>query len=185
MRGSYTWSHYYGNFDQDNSTTANDANVFVGSSFIGDGAGRQLWDFRDGDMRGDRRHMVKLYGYYTLKWDAVVGAYAFAQSGQPWETWSYEPYIALTTNTSRHVAVRRAGRVAPHQPARAARSRSTRRISVSAGGRACRSTPICSTSSTARPATTRSPDVHTGAAFGVSRNFFDPRRFQIAARLRF
>ena len=25
VRGSYTWSHYYGNFDQDNSTTANDA----------------------------------------------------------------------------------------------------------------------------------------------------------------
>ena len=23
-----------------------------------------------------------------------------AQSGQPWETWSYEPYLALTTNTS-------------------------------------------------------------------------------------
>ena len=55
VRGSYTWSHYYGNFDQDNTTTANDANVFIGSSFIGDGAGRQLWDFNDGDLRGDRR----------------------------------------------------------------------------------------------------------------------------------
>ena len=55
MRGSYTWSHYYGNFDQDNSTAANDANVFIGSSFIGDGAGRQLWDIKDGDLRGDRR----------------------------------------------------------------------------------------------------------------------------------
>ena len=28
----------------------------------------------------------------------------------------------------------------------------------------------------------RQPGVHTGVAFGVSRNFFDPRRFQIAAR---
>ena len=66
VRGSYTWSHYYGNFDQDNSTTANDANIFVGSSFIADGAGRQLWDLRDGDLRGDRRHMFKLYGYHIV-----------------------------------------------------------------------------------------------------------------------
>ena len=44
--------------------------------------------------------MFKLYGYYMLPWDASVGAYAFAQSGQPWETWGYEPYIAFTTNTS-------------------------------------------------------------------------------------
>ncbi len=100
VRGSYTWSHYYGNFDQDNSTAANDANVFIGSSFIGDGAGRQLWDFKDGDLRGDRRHMFKLYGYYNLKWNATAGAFIVAQSGQPWETWSYEPYVALTTSTS-------------------------------------------------------------------------------------
>ena len=100
VRGSYTWSHYYGNFDQDNSTTANDANVFIGSSFIGDGAGRQLWDFKDGDLRGDRRHMLKLYGYYNLNWNATAGAFFVAQSGQPWEAWSYEPYVALTTSTS-------------------------------------------------------------------------------------
>jgi hypothetical protein len=100
IRGSYTWSHYFGNFDQDNSTTANDANVFVGSSFIGDGAGRQLWDFKDGDLRGDRRHMLKVYGFYNLNWNATAGAFMVAQSGQPWEAWSYEPYIALTTSTS-------------------------------------------------------------------------------------
>ncbi|MGH9311251.1 MAG: carboxypeptidase regulatory-like domain-containing protein, partial [Vicinamibacterales bacterium] len=34
VRGSYTWSHYYGNFDQDNTTSVNDANSFIGSSFI-------------------------------------------------------------------------------------------------------------------------------------------------------
>jgi hypothetical protein len=42
----------------------------------------------------------KLYGYYQLPWWASVGAYAIVQSGQPWERWSYEPYIALTTSTS-------------------------------------------------------------------------------------
>jgi hypothetical protein len=108
VRGSYTWSHYYGNFDQDNTTTGNDANIFIGSSFIADGAGRQLWDFRDGDLRGDRRHMFKLYGYHTVPWvdgvkglgAATAGVYFVAQSGQPWEQWSYEPYRALTTSTS-------------------------------------------------------------------------------------
>jgi hypothetical protein len=100
VHGSYTLSHYYGNFDQDNTTTTNDANVFIGSSFIGDGAGRQLWNFRDGNLRGDRRHLLKVYGYYLLDWNASAGAYAIYQSGQPWEMWSYEPYIALTTSTN-------------------------------------------------------------------------------------
>src|SRR5688500_20395197 len=46
VQGSYTWSHYYGNFDQDNSSfsNANDAAIFIGSSNIADGAGRQLWN---------------------------------------------------------------------------------------------------------------------------------------------
>jgi hypothetical protein len=100
VRGSYTYSHYYGNFDQDNTTSVNDANSFIGSSFIGDAAGRQLWNLRDGDLRGDRPHLLKLYGYRQLPWKASVGAYFVAQSGQPWETWSYEPYRSLTTSTS-------------------------------------------------------------------------------------
>jgi len=101
VRGSYTWSRYRGNFDQDNtSSTDNDANRFIGSSNIGDGAGRQLWNFKDGTLRGDRPHTLKLYGYYQLPWRATVGAFALAQSGQPWEKTSYEPYIALTTSTS-------------------------------------------------------------------------------------
>jgi hypothetical protein len=100
VRGSYTWSHYFGNFDQDNTTTANDANVFMGSSFVADGAGRQLWDFRDGRLRGDRPHQFKIYGYRTLPWDATAGVIILAQSGQPFEKWSFEPYRALTTSTS-------------------------------------------------------------------------------------
>jgi hypothetical protein len=60
LRGSYTNSKYWGNFDQDNSTTGNDANIFIGSSFIADGPGRQLWDLRDGRRRGDRPHQFKV-----------------------------------------------------------------------------------------------------------------------------
>ena len=44
--------------------------------------------------------MLKLYGYRMLPWNGQVGFFAFAQSGQPWEQWNYEPYISLTTSTS-------------------------------------------------------------------------------------
>ena len=100
VRGSYVWSHYYGNFDQDNSTTSNDANTFIGSSFIADGAGRQLWDFRTGDLRGDRRHQLKVYGYREVSAHSSVGAYAIFQSGQPWEAWDVEVYRDLTGSSS-------------------------------------------------------------------------------------
>jgi hypothetical protein len=184
VRGSYTWSHYYGNFDQDNSTTANDANVFVGSSFIGDGAGRQLWDFRDGDMRGDRRHVVKVYGYYSLKWDATVGAYAFAQSGQPWEIWSYEPYIALTTNTSdtsRFAEPAGSKQTNPHAQLDLKYVQNFRvgphlRFQIDAD---------LFNVFNGQTGYNINPNAHAGNAFGVARNFFDPRRFQIAARVRF
>lgn len=100
LRGSYTWSHYYGNFDQDGSSTINDANIFIGSSNIGDGAGRQLWDNKTGDLHGDRPNVFKVYGSYQFDWHASAGAYLIAESGTPWEAWNYELYKSLTTSTS-------------------------------------------------------------------------------------
>jgi len=105
VRGSYTWSHYYGNFDQDNTTVGNDAAIFIGSSNLADGVGRQVWDNKEGDLRGDRRHMMKVYGFYTLPWQATAGVYAIAQSGQPWEAWDCSVYgvaITSTCNTIRN-----------------------------------------------------------------------------------
>jgi hypothetical protein len=100
--GSYTWSHYYGNFDQDNSTFsfANDAATFIGSSNIGDGPGRQIWDMKYGDLRGDRRNVVKLNGTYMLPWNASLGAFALYQSGQPYQLESVLAYRNLTSSTS-------------------------------------------------------------------------------------
>ncbi|HKO58989.1 MAG TPA: hypothetical protein VJ276_24195, partial [Thermoanaerobaculia bacterium] len=37
---------------------------------------------------------------YALPWHASAGAFAFYQSGQPYELWSFLPYVALTTSTS-------------------------------------------------------------------------------------
>jgi carboxypeptidase family protein/TonB-dependent receptor-like protein len=101
LRGSYTWSHYYGNFDQDNTTgcpPCNDFLTFIGSSNIADGAGHQLWDNKYGNMHGDRRHLLKLYGTYFLPWNASTGAYAVYQSGQPWEPWDYTVYNKYPDN---------------------------------------------------------------------------------------
>jgi hypothetical protein len=100
LNASYVWSHYYGNFDQDNTTTTNDANVFIGSSFIADDAGRQLWNMREGNLRGDRRHLLKLYGFYEFNWEGRAGAYLVYQSGQPWEAWDSNVYRHLTSSIS-------------------------------------------------------------------------------------
>jgi hypothetical protein len=100
VQGSYVYSDYSGNFDQDNTTDVNDANPFIGSSWIADGAGRQLWDFKDGTLRGDKPHQFKLYGFYELSWNAGVGAYFIYQSGQPWEAWDSDVYRHLTTSTN-------------------------------------------------------------------------------------
>jgi hypothetical protein len=102
VNGAYTWSHYYGNFDQDNTSfnTANDTSIFIGSSNIADGPGRQLWNFKYGDLRGDRRHLFKLRGVYQLPWRGSVGAFGVYQSGQPYQLESNLPYRSLGGNAS-------------------------------------------------------------------------------------
>lgn len=184
VRGSYTWSHYYGNFDQDNTTGLdNDMNTFIGSSNIGDGAGRQLWNMKDGDLRGDRRHVAKLYGFYSLKWNATAGAFVVAQSGHPWEAQSYLPYIALTTNTNssnRNAEPAGSRRTEGHyqldlnytQNIRLAQ-RLTLQVAADAFNVFDRQTGY-----------NPQPSLQN-SAFGQPRNYFEPRRFQLAARLRF
>ncbi len=184
VRGSYTWSHYYGNFDQDNSTTDNDANVFVGSSFIGDGAGRQLWDNKSGDLRGDRRHMLKLYGYYNLRWNATAGAFAVAQSGQPWEAWSFVPYIPLvgtsTSDASRFAEPAGTRQTSAHWQLDLNYTQNIRlapRLNIQLAADLFN---VFDRQTGYNP----QPSVQS-SVFGQPRNYFDPRRLQIAARLRF
>ena len=183
VRGSYTWSHYYGNFDQDNSTAVNDQNIFVGSSFIADGAGRQLWDLRDGDLRGDRRHMLKVYGYYGLRWNATVGAYAIAQSGQPWEAWNYELYVPLvgtsTSDTSRYAEPAGSRRSPAHWQLDLNYTQNIRvervnfQVAFDLFNLFDKQTGY-----------NYQPSVHA-SDFGQPRNYYDPRRLQVAARVRF
>jgi hypothetical protein len=183
LTGSYTWMHYYGNFDQDNSTTANDAAVFIGSSFLADGAGRQIWDNKYGNLRGDRRHQLKVLGSYGFDWNASAGFFAVYQSGQPWEVWDVEVYRDLTGSTS-----------------------DTNRYAESAGSRTTDDHYQLDLSYTQNFALGDRFNVQligelfnvfdkqTGyniqnqansANFGEPRSFYDPRRFQLAARFQF
>jgi hypothetical protein len=183
IRGSYTWSHYYGNFDQDNSTVDNDLNIFIGSSNIADGAGRQLWDFKDGDLRGDRPHVLKIYGTRELPWNGSVGVFGVAQSGQPWETWNFEPYRALTTSTSE------TNRYA--EPAGSRRSPSHWQLDLNYTQN-LRMKERYNLQITAdlfnvfdkQTGYSFEPRFHN-SSYGTARLFFDPRRLQVAARLQF
>ena len=114
INASYVWSHYYGNFDQDNTTTSNDANNFIGSSYYGDGRGRYSWDNRYGTLSGDKPHKVKVYGYYTVPWDANIGAYFVFQSGQAWEAWDGTQYGYASSHVSRYAEPAGSRRTASH-----------------------------------------------------------------------
>lgn len=185
VRGSYTWSKYYGNFDQDNSSTgaSNDANIFIGSSNIADGAGRQLWDMKEGRLRGDRPHMLKLYGSYLLPWSASVGTFFVAQSGQPWEIHSYEPYIALTTSTSD------TNRFAEPAGSRRTPSHYQLDLNYTQNIRLAQRLNVQLVADLynafdKQTAYNYNPAFHS-STFMQPQSFFAPRRFQLAARLQF
>ncbi|WGL16302.1 carboxypeptidase regulatory-like domain-containing protein [Microbulbifer bruguierae] len=92
LNASYVYSQYTGNIDQDNTSGANDDNLFIGSSNYADDYGQYTWDLKDGTLRGDKPHLLKVFGYYTLDWKANVGAFFTFQSGQPWEAWDGSIY---------------------------------------------------------------------------------------------
>jgi hypothetical protein len=185
VRASYTKSRYYGNFDQDGSTvtTSNDGNIFIGSSNIGDGPGRQLWDNKLGTLRGDRPNSFKLFGSYNLKWNASVGTYIIAQSGQPWEAWDYTLYSALTTSTSETIKYA--------EPAGSRRSPSHAQMDLKylqnfrfAKSRTAQIDVDLFNVFNSQTGYNIEPRVHA-AGFGTPQSFFDPRRVQVAFRFLF
>jgi hypothetical protein len=185
VRGSYTWSHYYGNFDQDNTSLTNDMSTFIGSSNIADGPGRQIWDHKYGDLRGDRRHLLKLYGTYQLPWNGVVGAFGLYQSGQPWETWNYEIYRSLpgfgtsTSETARFAENAGSRRTDAHY-----QMDMTYTQNVPIRGLNLQLQLDAFNVTNNQTGYDIQPALHT-ARYGEAREFFDPRRFQLAVRLEF
>lgn len=183
VQASYVWSQYYGNFDQDDTTTSNDQNIFIGSSFIADGAGRQLWNFRYGNLRGDRRNQLKLYGYYNFDWNGSAAAWINYQDGQPWAAWDVEVYREFTSSssdTSRYA-----------EPAGSNRTDSHFQMDLNY----TQNFPIGSRFNVKLTADLFNLfDSQTGyniqnkvnsANFGSSRDFFNPRRLQLAVGFEF
>jgi hypothetical protein len=183
---SYTRSHYYGNFDQDNSTTStsNDGNIFIGSSNIGDGAGRQLWNNKDGDLHGDHPNSFKLSGVRYLPWKATAGFFFVYQSGGPWESTNYEIYKPLTgtstSDTNRYGEPAGSRRTDAHYQLDLNYSQDiklTERLKVQILANAFnvfnRQTPY-----------NYQPSVHS-SVFNQPASFYDPRRLELAARIRF
>ena len=184
IRGSYTYSHYYGNFDQDDTTGAvNDMNTFIGSSNIGDGAGRQLWNFKYGTLRGDRPHLLKIYGAQQLPWRGSAGFFFIAQSGQPWEIQSFEPYRSLTTSTSdsnRYAEPAGSRRGPSHWQVDLNYTQNFYLTSVFTLQAALDVFNIFNR----QDGYDIDPQAHD-AAFGQPRSYFNPRRLQVAARFLF
>lgn len=185
LRGSYTWSHYFGNVDQDNTTFGNDAAIFIGSSNLADGGGRQIWDNKEGDLRGDRRHIVKMYGYYSLPWQATFGGYMVAQSGQPWEAWNYRAYSTALIGTNTSDLIRYA------EPAGSRLGKAHYQLDLNytqnfrLPGRA-NVQFVADLFNVTNNQTGYNPEPsQNAAAFGNPRSYFPPRRLQIAAKIQF
>jgi hypothetical protein len=183
VRGTYTWSQYYGNFDQDNTSSVSyDFAQFLGSSIIADGGGRQIWDNKYGWLHGDRRHLLKVYGFYNLPWNASAGAFALYQSGHPWEAQNWEPYRHLTTSRSD------SNRFA--EPAGRRRTDGHYQLdfnytqNVPFGGMNLQLIGDVFNIFDRQTGYSPQPGVHS-ALFGEPRIYHSPRRFQIAARLQF
>jgi hypothetical protein len=185
LRGSYTWSHYFGNTDQDNTTVGNDAAIFIGSSNLADSGGRQIWDNKDGDLRGDRRHMFKAYGSYNLPWQASFGGYMVAQSGHPWEAWNYRAYSTaiIGTNTSDLI------RYAEPAGSRLTKAHYQLDLKYTQNFRLAGRTNlqlVADLFNVTNNQTGYNPQPSQNVtSFGQSRSFFPPRKLQLAAKIQF
>ena len=183
---SYSRSHYYGNFDQDNSTTStsNDGNIFIGSSNIGDGAGRQLWDNKTGDLHGDRPHMLKVSGIRNLPWKGTAGFFFVFQSGHPWESTNYEIYRPLvgtsTSDTNRYAEPAGSRRAPNHYQLD---FNYTQDLRLTAKIKAQLVANVFNVFNKQTPYNFQ-PSVHS-SVFAQPGSYFDSRRLEIDARIRF
>ena len=178
LNASYVHSRYTGNFDQDNTSANNDANLFIGSSNLADGYGRQLWDRKDGVLRGDRPHVLKAFGNIEAPWPGgSLGAFLVYQSGQPWEAWDATAYGLPTyfSSTIRYAEEAGSRRSPSHWQLDL---RYTHRLPLPLG-----------TEAEIRIDLFNVFDRQTGynvnpmvrdATFGRPRGYFDPRRIQVA-----
>ena len=181
LNASYVHSRYTGNFDQDNTSTNNDANLFIGSSNLADGYGRQLWDHKDGVLRGDRPHVLKAFGNIVAPWSGgSLGAFFVYQSGQPWEAWDATAYGLPTyfSSTIRYAEEAGSRRSASHWQLDL---RYTHRLPLAFGTQAEVRVDLFNVFD--RQTGYNLNPVVRDATFGEPRSYFDPRRVQVTIGL--
>ena len=87
LNTNYTYSHLYGNFDNDFSNSQ-----YNNSSALQDEPGLYTNDpasLRSGTLRPYRTHIFKLLGSYDLPLGFSVGGFLRIQSGTPWQAQGY------------------------------------------------------------------------------------------------
>ena len=182
FNASYVHSRYTGNFDQDNTSTNNDANLFIGSSNLADGYGRQLWDRKDGVLRGDRPHVLKAFGNVDLPWrGGSLGTFLFYQSGQPWEAWDATAYglPSYFSSTIRYAEEAGSRRSPSHWQLDL---RYTHRLALPLGTDGDVRIDLINVFN--RQTGYNINPVVRDAAFGQPRSYFDPRRVQLSIGLK-
>lgn len=89
LRGSYTWSHNYGNHEGFAQTDLDGGVFYTGVSPQWDFLG--LTDGADGDLPNDRRHSMKLFGIWRAN-ERIQASFAWSLAdGRPRNAFGYHP----------------------------------------------------------------------------------------------
>ena len=128
--------------------------------------------------------MVKVYGYHSLPWQATAGAFFVAQSGHPWQAEDYrvfQPLVGTSTSSSnRYAEPAGSRRTDPHWQLDLNYTQNIRlgpRMNLQLVG---------DVYNLFDKQTGHNPQPNVlNSVFGEFRNFYDPRRFQLAARFQF
>jgi carboxypeptidase family protein len=97
INASYTWSRLKGNWDIDYADS-----LFYNSSILQDGPGVLITDNRNGLLRGDRTHLLKLFATVEPVDRLRVGTYVRYQSGGAWEARA-QPSANVTSSYFRYL----------------------------------------------------------------------------------
>jgi hypothetical protein len=142
-----------------------------------------VWDNKYGDLHGDRRHQLKLYGYYHFNWNGSAGFYAIYQSGQPWEAWNVEVYRQYTGSQSDVIRFA--------EPAGSRSSSAHYQVdfnytqNINMGDR-IRFQLVADVFNVLDNQTAYNPNPdQRESTFGEPQSFFDPRRLQLAVKFDF
>jgi outer membrane receptor protein involved in Fe transport len=87
LRGAYTWSHSYGNYE--GSVNSTQGQPFPG--LTGDFDAPEFMEHSRGNLPNDRRHNLKLYGTYLWESGLLLGGNFYYRSGRPFNSFGYHP----------------------------------------------------------------------------------------------